>query len=331
MPLITGISAGATGQGSSSFGPVLFGLAVLVAAAKAGGLLAERWRQPAVLGELVVGILLGNLLPALLGGEGLKFVRAIRSSRWPGWACRCSSPWSAWSCRWRWAGARRPGFCRRARCWCTSSSGRRCRPRAWGSRRACSRTSEPPRAARVTSSWGRRSWTLCFTLAFVAELVGLAAIIGAFAAGLLLDPYGRSARTEAEEATLRALLHPLSSLFVPLFFVMMGMQVHVGSLFEPSTVTLAAVLIVCALAGKLVCGFGVVSPGVNRIAVGIGMVPRGEVGLIFAGIGASLTIGDRPIFAQALFSAVVLMVLVTTLVAPVGLRWVLARGGGRPA
>ncbi len=165
----------------------------------------------------------------------------------------------------------------------------------------------------------------CFTLAYVAELIGLAGIIGALAAGLMLDPFGEGIRARAEDAPLSSLLHPLSSLFVPLFFVLMGMQVHVGSFASAGVLALGAAILLSAFVGKLVCGLAVVSRGVNRLAVGIGMVPRGEVGLIFAGIGTALSLDGRPILTQGAYSAVVLMVLVTTLVAPVGLRWALAR------
>lgn len=171
---------------------------------------------------------------------------------------------------------------------------------------------------------------LCFTLAFVAELLGLAAIIGAFAAGLLLDPYGRGVRTREEEATLAELLHPLSSLFVPLFFVLMGTHLHLGSLASLAVLGFGAVLILCAFAGKLTSALGVVGCGVNRLAVGIGMIPRGEVGLIFAGIGTGLTLEGRPILSQSTFSAIVLMVLVTTLVTPIALRWVFGRPTANP-
>ena len=75
---------------------------------------------------------------------------------------------------------------------------------------------------------------LCFAFAFLAERIGLAAIIGAFAAGVLIDPYGRGVRTQREAATLRELLHPLSSILVPLFFVLMGMRVDLGTLAQPS-------------------------------------------------------------------------------------------------
>jgi Kef-type K+ transport system membrane component KefB len=169
---------------------------------------------------------------------------------------------------------------------------------------------------------------VCFTLAFVAEVVGLADIIVAFAAGLLLDPYGSGVRTSEEDATLAELLHPLSSLFVPLFFVVMGIQVDLGSLASLPALGFGVVLIVCAFIGKLACAGGVLGRGINRLTVAIGMIPRGEVGLIFAGIGTTLSLDGQPLLSQELFSAVVLMVLVTTLVTPVGLRWTLqARSG----
>jgi Na+:H+ antiporter len=63
----------------------------------------------------------------------------------------------------------------------------------------------------------------------------------------------------------------------------------------------------------------------NRVAVGIGMIPRGEVGLIFAGIGASLAIEGRPVVSQNVYTAIVMMVLITTLITPVGLRWVFGK------
>ena len=125
-------------------------------------------------------------------------------------------------------------------------------------------------------------------------------------------------------------MHPLSAVFVPLFFVLMGIQVHLGSLARPNILLLGAVLIVCAVAGKVVCAVGVLGRGVNRLAIGIGMVPRGEVGLIFAGIGAGLALQGQPRLSQGMFSAIVLMVLATTLVAPIGLRWAFARPAPRP-
>ena len=76
-----------------------------------------------------------------------------------------------------------------------------------------------------------------------------------------------------------------------------------------------------AFLGKLACVLGVLEGGTNRLAVAIGMIPRGEVGLIFAGIGTRLSLDGQPLLSQGLFSAVVLIVLVTTLITPVGLQW----------
>jgi Kef-type K+ transport system membrane component KefB len=168
---------------------------------------------------------------------------------------------------------------------------------------------------------------LCFILAFAAELVGLAGIIGAFAAGLLLDPYGEGVRAREEEPTLAELMHPLSALFVPLFFVLMGIGVNMINFATPTIVGLGAVLVFFAIIGKLACGLGVRRGSANRLAVGIGMIPRGEVGLIFAGIGVRLMVDGRPVLPEAIFSAIVLMVLLTTVVAPIGLRWAFSRPG----
>jgi Kef-type K+ transport system membrane component KefB len=162
---------------------------------------------------------------------------------------------------------------------------------------------------------------LCFTFAYLAEVIGLADIIGAFAAGVLLDPYGVGIRAGAAEITLRELLTPLSQVFVPLFFVLMGLQVDVSNFADPSALALGGVLILGAIVGKVVCGLGVVRSGINRLAVGIGMIPRGEVGLIFAGIGSRLSLDGAPILSQETYSALIIMVLVTTLITPFGLRW----------
>jgi Kef-type K+ transport system membrane component KefB len=184
------------------------------------------------------------------------------------------------------------------------------------------RTGHPDEALLVTGV------ALCFSFAFLAEHSGLAGIIGAFAAGVFIDPYGRGVRTRREAATLSQLLHPLASILVPLFFVLMGMRVNLDSLASPSVLGLAGVLVVLAIVSKLVSGLGVLAPGVNRLAVGIGMLPRGEVGLIFAGIGAAVQLDGQSVLSPSLFSAIVLVVLVTTLLAPAGLRVVFRRPRG---
>jgi Kef-type K+ transport system membrane component KefB len=151
---------------------------------------------------------------------------------------------------------------------------------------------------------------LCFTMAYAAELIGLAGIIGAFAAGVLLDPSGTGVQTREGDAILAELLHPLSSLFVPLFFVLIGIQVDLRSLASLTMLSFGVVLILCALAGKLAWAVGALGRGTNRMAVGI---------------GTRLTFDGQPLLSLRLFSAVVLMVLLTTLITPVGLRWAFKR------
>ena len=86
-----------------------------------------------------------------------------------------------------------------------------------------------------------------------------------------------------------------------------------------------------AMAGSVKRGRGAVGGGLDRRSIGIGMIPRGEVGLIFASIGTTLTIAGRPVINQAVFSAVVIMVVVTTLVTPPALAWSLRRGARMPS
>jgi Kef-type K+ transport system membrane component KefB len=106
------------------------------------------------------------------------------------------------------------------------------------------------------------------------------------------------------------------------FFLLMGMQVNLSTFARPGTLAMAAALTVAAVVGKVLCGL--VAGKIDRLSVGLGMVPRGEVGLIFASVGKGLGVID-----DALFSAVVIMVMVTTMMTPIALKWSLGRGGGR--
>jgi hypothetical protein len=112
---------------------------------------------------------------------------------------------------------------------------------------------------------------------------------------------------------------------VPIFFVLMGLHTDLRAFAAPSVLGLAAVLIAAAIIGKQACSLAVTTPGVDRLTVGIGMIPRGEVGLIFANVGAGLMLNGVPIISPSIFSAVVAMVVVTTLVTPPALKWRLAR------
>lgn len=159
------------------------------------------------------------------------------------------------------------------------------------------------------------SFIFVMSLAWFANLVGLATIIGAFAAGLILnDGYFSQWYDPDDEKhrcmSIKDLMAPLEAVLVPIFFVLIGLQVKLESFLDGQVLAFAAALTVAAVAGKLVSGY-VAGRGINRLAVGIGMMPRGEVGLIFATIGKSLDVID-----DSLFSSIVLMVVVTTLISP---------------
>jgi Kef-type K+ transport system membrane component KefB len=176
----------------------------------------------------------------------------------------------------------------------------------------------------------------CFLLSRLAAEIGLAAIVGAFAAGLILDPVHYQEFTDRGEHHIEELVHPLSAFLVPVFFVVTGMSVDLRALADVGVLGFAAVLTVAAIVGKQVCSFGVREAGLNRLSVGIGMIPRGEVGLIFANIGLGLRVaapggGTEPVVGGGTFSAVVFMVMVTTLMTPPLLKWSLKRGAAAPA
>jgi Kef-type K+ transport system membrane component KefB len=170
---------------------------------------------------------------------------------------------------------------------------------------------------------------MCFTSAWLASQVGLAPIIGAFAAGLVLEPVHYRSYVDRGERGLDELVHPMVLLVTPVFFVVMGMQTDLRSLSELPVIALAGALVLVAVAGKLLGAFGVVGRGIDRWSVAIGMVPRGEVGLIFASIGQSLSLGGRPLVDEGTLSAIVLMVIATTIATPPALRWSLRRGRHR--
>jgi Kef-type K+ transport system membrane component KefB len=165
----------------------------------------------------------------------------------------------------------------------------------------------------------------CFGLAYLASLVGLAPIVGAYAAGLILEEVHFLPFVNRGEQELEHLLHPISAFLVPVFFVFMGMHVDLTAFARLSVVGLAALLTVVAIAGKLACSLGAIGWRLDRLSIGIGMIPRGEVGLIFANIGLGLTVAGQRIVDEGVFSALVIMVIVTTIVTPPALKWSLSR------
>lgn len=170
------------------------------------------------------------------------------------------------------------------------------------------------------------SLAFCFLLSWLSGIAGLAPIVGAFAAGLLLEPLHFRKFGERDIHRLEDELRPLTEMLAPVFFVRMGAEVDFAVLASPEALRLALALTAAAILGKQVCSLGVLEKGTNRWAVGLGMIPRGEVGLIFASIGATLTLGGERIVGEAAYSALVLMVIATTLVTPPLLKRSLAAG-----
>ncbi len=188
----------------------------------------------------------------------------------------------------------------------------------------------------------------CMLYAYFSTLFGLAPIVGAFAAGLLLDPVhfkkfanphfadeveemahklkDEDARTsfvnaieQHRERHVEHLIEGIAQWVVPIFFVVTGLQVNLAVFADPTVVLTAAGFTIAAIVGKMVSGLAA-GPGADPKVVGIGMVPRGEVGLIFANVGKSLGVVNEQMFA-----AVVVMVIVTTIITPLLLPWALRR------
>ncbi len=179
--------------------------------------------------------------------------------------------------------------------------------------------------------------SFCLIFAYLAELIGLAAIVGAFAAGLVLEPvHFRNFKDPAifddildslrysdpdeivsilevmddhSDRHTEDLIEPVGHFFVPIFFVITGMAVRLETLMNPSIIMVALGITAFAFVAKLVAGL--VAGPVRKSLVGWGMVPRGEVGLIFATIGRSLGV-----VSDEVFSVIVIMVILTTLLTP---------------
>jgi Kef-type K+ transport system membrane component KefB len=172
------------------------------------------------------------------------------------------------------------------------------------------------------------SLTICFLFSWLAGLIDLAPIVGAFCAGLILEEASFRELGDYRRQNLEELIAPIAAFLVPIFFVRMGLQVDLAAFGEEGILLFALVLTVAAIIGKQVCSFGVREKDVDGIAVALGMIPRGEVGLIFANIGLGLVIAGHPVIDGSTYSAIVIMVMVTTLVTPPVLSWRFKRHNG---
>ncbi|MCA6072950.1 MAG: cation:proton antiporter [Endomicrobium sp.] len=158
----------------------------------------------------------------------------------------------------------------------------------------------------------------CFVVSALAVKVKLAPIVGAFVAGLILS-------TTKQSDEIKKDAKPLYAFFVPIFFVLMGTKVDIST-FNPfvaanvEVLVLIAVLFVVAFVGKMVAGFVVFKKGISKLLIGVSMVPRGEVGLIFAGMGLK-----NNVFRAKDYSALVAVIMLTTFVAPTILKYLMSK------
>jgi Kef-type K+ transport system membrane component KefB len=157
---------------------------------------------------------------------------------------------------------------------------------------------------KVEGALGSISLAIAFGLAALASLAGSALIIGAFAAGLVLHQ-------TPEGKPVEKVIITLGHSFIPIFFLTVGASIDLGALADGRVLLIGGVLCVVAIVGKLLSGFAPWGFELRRMVIGVAMVPRGEVGLIFAQMGLATAALD-----QGLFSAVILMVMVTTFIAP---------------
>jgi Kef-type K+ transport system membrane component KefB len=161
------------------------------------------------------------------------------------------------------------------------------------------------------------AFAFCLIMAFFAQRVGLAPIVGAFAAGLILS------RTEHQERMAEQ-TGPVADIFVPIFFIMMGAAVNIN-LFNPfspanhAVLVLVFMLFIVAVIGKVLSGFAVQGK-LDKLVIGVGMIPRGEVGLIFAAYGLSHKVIDQQIYV-----VILMVVVLTTFITPLVLRQLLAK------
>src|SRR6267154_2045232 len=350
--------------------PVLLALAAILAGAKLGGDLAERIGQPAVLGELVVGILLGNL-----DLVGVSWFRGVAADHTVDGLARLGvvlllfevglestvgdmlkvggrsllvavlGVVTPWVLGWGVGALLLPG-----------SS-----PYVHAFLGATLTATSVGITARVLKDLGQaqspeariilgaaviddvlglvilavvagvitaadRGSGLSYAAVGVILAKALLFLVGAYAAGLVLEEAHYVDLARHDERRLEELVRPIGTLLVPVFFVLMGMRVELRSFEHPEVLGLALLLTVAAIAGKQACALGGWGAPLDRLSIGIGMIPRGEVGLIFANLGLSLTLHGERIVSPAVFSGLVIMVVLTTLITPPALKWSLARG-----
>lgn len=172
---------------------------------------------------------------------------------------------------------------------------------------------------RVSGALFFSSVMFALALAYLAESLGSALIVGSFAAGIVLAKTEKGPQIEKE-------VHDIAMFFIPIFFVSVGAAIELGSMnpFNPATrkyFVIGVLLTVVAIIGKIAAGWAAPDRKLRKVVIGVGMIPRGEVGLIFAQIGLA-----AGLLYPGLYSSIALMVVVTTFVTPIVLRTLLTKG-----
>lgn len=161
-------------------------------------------------------------------------------------------------------------------------------------------------------------FTLLIFLAWLSDKIGLASIVGAFAAGLIIKEEYFNDIANDKYKTVKHVIEPIEMIFAPIFFVIMGLQVDISAFANFDILGIALILTLIGVLGKLISG--IFAKGLDKKIIGIGMVPRGEVGLIFASIGKGIGILDN-----ALFSTIIIVVILTTFITPPWLKWAFSK------
>ncbi|MEH6585131.1 MAG: cation:proton antiporter [Halioglobus sp.] len=165
------------------------------------------------------------------------------------------------------------------------------------------------------SIWTGFAFCLALGFAELAALAGLAPLIGAFVAGLLLDDVYFRVGATLQKHTLEELIRPISDIMISIFFVGVGAQVQLEVLADPGIVLTIVVLTLVAVVSKGATGYLVKGPGLDRLGIGLGMIPRGEVGLVFAAFAFA-----QGVFLPDTYTALVMVVLLSSIIGPALLK-----------
>ena len=262
-------------------------LILMITLADACGFLFERLGLPELVGEISAGILLGNL--ALLGID-FNFTALLRDSEFMTYSSELAKALLFFG------GA------------------------VFIGQRLMPQMVHMVAITKHASIWTGFAFCLALGFAELAALAGLAPLIGAFVAGLLLDDVYFRVGATLQKHTLEELIRPISDILISIFFVGVGAQVQLEVLADSAILLTIVALTLVAIGSKTIAGYMVKGRGFDRLGIGFGMVPRGEVGLVFAAFAFS-----HGIFMPKTYTALIMVVLLTTIIGPALLKPRLSR------